>query len=144
MSTHLRTRDLPSDPSEIAHFLSETVGLEDDEIATMTGVSKETASRWLHTEQTPRGGDALRAVVSVIQLLGEPATAGRARDFLRAPNAALQHRSPIEALGERGEARSPTGSEPGPETTLRRPELRGNPQFARTDPPRQARPSMRW
>jgi len=99
MSTHLRTRDLPSDPSEIAHFLSETVGLEDDEIATMTGVAKETASRWLHTEQTPRGGDALRAVVSVIQLLGEPATAGRARDFLRATNSALQHRSPIEALG---------------------------------------------
>ncbi len=99
MSTHLRTRDLPSDPSEIAHFLSETVGLEDDEIATMTGVTQETAARWLHTEQTPRGGDALRAVVAVIQLLGEPATAGRARDFLRTPNDALQHRSPIDALG---------------------------------------------
>jgi uncharacterized protein (DUF2384 family) len=99
MSTHLRTRDLPSDPSEIAHFLSETIGLEDDEIATMTGVARDTASRWLHTEQTPRGGDALRAVVSVIQLLGEPATAGRARDFLRGPNNALQHRTPIDALG---------------------------------------------
>jgi uncharacterized protein (DUF2384 family) len=99
MSTHLRTRDLPSDPSEIAHFLSETVGLDDDEIATMTGVARETASRWLNTEQTPRGGDALRAVVAVIQLLGEPATAGRARDFLRSPNAALQHRTPVDALG---------------------------------------------
>jgi uncharacterized protein (DUF2384 family) len=99
MSTHLRTRDLPSDPSEIAHFLSETLGLEDDEIATMTGVTRETATRWINTEQTPRGGDALRAVVAVIQLLGEPATAGRARDFLRTPNAALQHRSPIDALG---------------------------------------------
>ena len=99
MSTHLRTRDLPSDPSEIAHFLSETVALDDDEIATMTGVAKETASRWLHTEQTPRGGDALRAVIAVIQLLGEPATAGRARDFLRSPSPALQHRTPIDALG---------------------------------------------
>lgn len=99
MSTHLRTRDLPSDPSEIAHFLSETLELEDDEIATMTGVAKQTATRWLQTEQTPRGGDALRAVIAVIRLLGEPATAGRARDFLRSPNSALQHRTPIDALG---------------------------------------------
>ncbi len=99
MSTHLRLRDLPSEPSEIAHFLNETIGLDDDEIATLTGVARQTAQRWLTTEQTPRGGDALRAVVSVIELLGEPATAGRARDFLRTPAAALQHRSPIVALG---------------------------------------------
>jgi hypothetical protein len=35
----------------------------------------------------------------MIRLLGEPATTGRARDFLRNPNATLQHRSPIDALG---------------------------------------------
>ena len=99
MSSHLRLRDLPSEPSEIAHFLHETIGLTDEEIATLTGVVPETAHRWLTTEQSPRGGDALRAVVSIIQLLGEPATAGRTRDFLRAPSAALQHRSPIAALG---------------------------------------------
>src|SRR5690349_19319803 len=99
MSTHLRTRDLPSDPSQIAHFLSETIGLDDDEIAAMTGVAKETANRWITTDQTPRGGDHLRAVMALIELLGEPATSGRTRDFLRAPNAALQHRTPIQALG---------------------------------------------
>src|SRR5690349_20396846 len=99
MSTSLRMRDLPSDPSQIAHFLSETIGLDDEEIATMTGVVPETASRWLHTEQTPRAGDTLRAVVAVIERLGEPATAGRARDFLRTPSAQLQHRTPIQALG---------------------------------------------
>ena len=38
MSTHYRLRDLPTDPSEIAHFLSETIELGDDEIATVTGV----------------------------------------------------------------------------------------------------------
>jgi uncharacterized protein (DUF2384 family) len=101
MSTHLRLRDLPADPLQIAHFLHETIGLDDQEIATLTGVVPQTAHRWLTTEQTPRGGDALRAVISVIGLLGEPATAGRARDFLRSPNAALQHRSPIAALGAR-------------------------------------------
>jgi uncharacterized protein (DUF2384 family) len=100
MSTHFRLRDLPSDPSEIAHFLHETIDLTDEEIATVTGVVPETAHRWRTTEQTPRGGDNLRAVVAILELLGEPATAGRARDFLRSPNAALQHSSPIAALGE--------------------------------------------
>src|SRR4051812_27919438 len=100
MSTHLRSRDLPSEPAEIAAFLHDTIELDDDEIATVTGVRPETASRWITAKQTPRGGDALRAVVSVIELLGEPLTAGRARDFLRTPNAALQHRTPIAALGD--------------------------------------------
>jgi hypothetical protein len=99
VSTHLRLRDLPSEPAEIAQFLHETIGLTDDELATITGVQPETAHRWHTTEQTPRGGDALRGVVSIVQLLGEPATAGRTRDFLRATNPALQHRSPIAALG---------------------------------------------
>ena len=99
MSTHLRLRDLPSEPAAIAQFLHEDIGLTDDELATMTGVRRQTAQRWLTTEQTPRGGDALRAVMSIVQLLGEPATAGRTRDFLRATSPALQHRSPIAALG---------------------------------------------
>jgi uncharacterized protein (DUF2384 family) len=100
MSTHYRLRDLPADPSEIAHFLHETIELGDDEIATVTGVQPETAHRWLTTEQTPRGGDHLRAIVGILHALGEPATAGRARDFLRTPNAGLQHRTPIAALGD--------------------------------------------
>jgi uncharacterized protein (DUF2384 family) len=100
MSTHLRTRDLPSEPAEIAAFLHDTIELDDDEIAKITGVRPKTASRWITAEQTPRGGDSLRAIVAVIELLGEPLTAGRARDFLRTPNAALQHRSPIAALGD--------------------------------------------
>ena len=100
MSTHLRIRDLPDEPAEIAHFLHETIGLSDDELATMTGVVPETAHRWLTTDQSPRGGDNLRAVIAVIRLLGEPSTAGRARDFLQTPNAALLHRTPITALGD--------------------------------------------
>ncbi len=100
MSTHYRLRDLPADPSEIAHFLHETIDLSDEEIATITGVQPQTAHRWLTTEQTPRGGDHLRAIVAILHALGEPATAGRARDFLRTPHAALQHRTPVAALGD--------------------------------------------
>ena len=100
LSTHLHARDLPTDPSEIAQFLHDAIGLEDEEIATITGVQPETAHRWLTTEQTPRAGETLEAVVGVIRLLGEPLTSGRVRDFLRSPATSLQHRSPIVALGE--------------------------------------------
>ena len=93
-------RDLPTDPSEIAQFLHDAIGLDDEEIATITGVQPETAHRWLTTEQTPRAGETLEAVVGVIRLLGEPLTSGRVRDFLRSPATSLQHRSPIVALGE--------------------------------------------
>ena len=100
MSTHFHSRDLPSEPSEIAQFLHDSIGLEDEEIATITGVQPQTAHRWLTTEQTPRAGEALEAVVGVIRLLGEPLTSGRVRDFMRAPATSLQHRTPITALGE--------------------------------------------
>ncbi len=100
MSSHFHSRDLPSDPSEIAQFLHDSVGLDDEEIATITGVQPETAHRWLTTEQTPRAGETLEAVVGVIRLLGEPLTSGRVRDFLRAPATSLGHRTPIAALGD--------------------------------------------
>jgi hypothetical protein len=100
LSTHLHARDLPSDPTEIAQFLHDTIGLEDEEIATITGVQPETAHRWLTTSQTPRAGETLEAVVGVIRLLGEPLTSGRVRDFLRSTTPDLAHRSPISALGE--------------------------------------------
>ena len=76
------------------------IGLDDEEIATITGVQPETAHRWLTTEQTPRAGETLEAVVGVIRLLGEPLTSGRVRDFMRAPATSLQHRTPIAALGD--------------------------------------------
>ena len=66
MSTHYRLRDLPTEPSEIAHFLHETIDLSDEEIATVTGVQPETAHRWLTTQQTPRGGDHLRAIAAIL------------------------------------------------------------------------------
>ena len=100
LSTHFHTRDLPSEPSEIAQFLHDAIGLEDEEIATITGVQPQTAHRWLTTEQTPRAGETLEAVVGVIRLLGEPLTSGRVRDFMRAPATSLQHRTPIAALGD--------------------------------------------
>ena len=100
LSTHLQTRDLPSDPTEIAQFLHDSIGLEDEEIATITGVQPETAHRWLTTEQTPRAGETLEAVIGVIRLLGEPLTSGRVRDFMRSSSVDLGHRSPIAALGD--------------------------------------------
>lgn len=100
MSTHLHARDLPTDPTEIAQFLHDMIGLEDEEIATITGVRPETAHRWLTATQTPRGGETLEAVVGVIRLLGDPLTTGRVRDFMRSTTADLGHRSPITALGE--------------------------------------------
>jgi hypothetical protein len=97
---HFHARDLPTDPTEIAQFLHDTIGLEDEEIATITGVRPETAHRWLTATQTPRGGETLEAVVGVIRLLGDPLTTGRVRDFMRSATADLGHRSPITALGE--------------------------------------------
>ncbi len=93
-------RDLPTDPTEIAQFLHDSIGLEDEEIATITGVQPETAHRWLNMTQTPRSGETLEAVVGVIRLLGDPLTTGRVRDFMRSAPSDLGHRSPIAALGD--------------------------------------------
>ena len=40
MSTHYRLRDLPTDPSEIAHFLHETIELGDGEVDAVVAAAR--------------------------------------------------------------------------------------------------------